>query len=328
MQRLGFWAARGLAGGTAPTITADSPPGGTVGVPYSYQFAATGSPTPTWAVTSGAIPAGLTLEASGLLHGTPTTVAAYAFVVTASNGVNPTAVSPTLNVNIAAASITVVQEVPLFNPTPPGTANPLVSGAGGVLPIAATVAGNQLVIAVVGAAGFPTVTSITDSAGNTWAAVKNQGPSNFVTTGIWQTTNAAPASITSVTINWTGAVTPAADFFELSGAVNAQDGTNGVNLAGTAASTGAVAPVASGDFILAAVGWDEVAGGTANPDTGGAFTIGAPDGTRFISVFSAGTTFIKLRTAWKTLSGVPAAQTYTTTLPAFNAGATAIGLIK
>jgi hypothetical protein len=49
---------------------------------------ATGSPTPTYAVTAGALPDGVTLDpATGAFGGTPTELGGYAFTVTASNGI-------------------------------------------------------------------------------------------------------------------------------------------------------------------------------------------------------------------------------------------------
>jgi sugar lactone lactonase YvrE len=58
---------------TGPVFTADTPPATTSGVAYSYTFTATGNPPPTFAVSSGSLPAGLALNAtSGLLAGTPT----------------------------------------------------------------------------------------------------------------------------------------------------------------------------------------------------------------------------------------------------------------
>lgn len=56
-------------------ITSKSPlPDGTVGVAYSFDFAASGGTPPyKWAGTG--LPAGLTLSPSGFLTGTPTEVA-------------------------------------------------------------------------------------------------------------------------------------------------------------------------------------------------------------------------------------------------------------
>jgi hypothetical protein len=71
---------------TVPTITTTTLADGTEGVAYSVTLAATGSPAPVYAVTSGSLPAGLTLSAAGVLSGTPTAAGASSFTVTATNG--------------------------------------------------------------------------------------------------------------------------------------------------------------------------------------------------------------------------------------------------
>jgi len=58
---------------------------GQLTVPYSLQFSATGG-SPTWTVSSGALPAGLTLSSTGLVSGTPTTAGDYSFKITATDG--------------------------------------------------------------------------------------------------------------------------------------------------------------------------------------------------------------------------------------------------
>ncbi len=89
--------------GTAPLFTAAIPPDGTVGVAYSYQFAASGTTPIAFTLNSGTIPAGLTLTSAGLLSGTPTTAATSLFTVLASNGVSPDRVSTEKTVIIAAS---------------------------------------------------------------------------------------------------------------------------------------------------------------------------------------------------------------------------------
>jgi hypothetical protein len=54
--------------------------------PYSMQFTASGASSASWTVSSGALPAGLTLSSTGLLSGTPTATGDFTFQVTASNG--------------------------------------------------------------------------------------------------------------------------------------------------------------------------------------------------------------------------------------------------
>ncbi|MEU9706211.1 putative Ig domain-containing protein [Streptomyces sp. NPDC047981] len=68
--------------------TADSPPPSAArGRSYSHTFAAVGTPPARYTVTSGSLPAGLTLDpATGVLRGIPTKAGTYTFVVTADNG--------------------------------------------------------------------------------------------------------------------------------------------------------------------------------------------------------------------------------------------------
>jgi hypothetical protein len=99
-----------IVGAVLPVLTADTPPGATVGTAYSYTFVASGPPAPTFTVTTGALPGGLTLNsATGVLSGTPT--GSGTFVVTATNFAG----------SIVTASITIVAAaVPVFTAhTPP-----------------------------------------------------------------------------------------------------------------------------------------------------------------------------------------------------------------
>jgi uncharacterized delta-60 repeat protein len=82
-----------LNGATAPTIVGPYPPSpARVGLPYSHTFIARGFPLPTFYVSTGSLPPGLTLDTtSGELSGTPTVAGTYAFTVVASNYVAPSA---------------------------------------------------------------------------------------------------------------------------------------------------------------------------------------------------------------------------------------------
>jgi large repetitive protein len=72
--------------GGGPAFTSAAAPGGTFGVAYSHTFAATGSPVPTFALASGVIPPGLTLNGTtGVLAGTPVEAATFTGVINASN---------------------------------------------------------------------------------------------------------------------------------------------------------------------------------------------------------------------------------------------------
>jgi alpha-tubulin suppressor-like RCC1 family protein len=74
--------------GGCPTITLSPStlPSGTAGTAYSQTITASGGTSPyTFAITSGSLPAGLTLSATGTLSGTPTTAGSYNFTVTATD---------------------------------------------------------------------------------------------------------------------------------------------------------------------------------------------------------------------------------------------------
>lgn len=88
---------------SAPVFIAAGPPDGIVGTAYSYTFIASGTPAPTFAVVTGALPGGLVLNATtGVLSGTPTTAALFGFNIRALNSVgNQVAFCP---INVTASS--------------------------------------------------------------------------------------------------------------------------------------------------------------------------------------------------------------------------------
>ena len=58
-------------------------------IAYSDGVSATGTPTPTYSVTSGALPTGISLDSNtGALSGTTTDTGAYSFTITATNAVS------------------------------------------------------------------------------------------------------------------------------------------------------------------------------------------------------------------------------------------------
>jgi hypothetical protein len=80
---------------------------GTVGTAYNQTFAASGGTSPySWSVTSGTLPAGLTLSTAGILSGTPTTVDNSSFTVQVTGGDNATK-SFSLTVNAGPKAIQV-----------------------------------------------------------------------------------------------------------------------------------------------------------------------------------------------------------------------------
>ena len=74
-----------------PEITTTSLPAGAVGVAYYQTLAAIDGTAPyTWSITSGSLPAGLTLDpAAGAITGTPTSVGASTFTVEVTDSSSP-----------------------------------------------------------------------------------------------------------------------------------------------------------------------------------------------------------------------------------------------
>ena len=71
-------------------ISSASLASGTQGAAYSQSLQATGgTPVYTWSVTSGALPAGVTLSPSGVLSGTPTAFGTFPFAVTVADAGSP-----------------------------------------------------------------------------------------------------------------------------------------------------------------------------------------------------------------------------------------------
>ena len=77
----------------ALSITTASPlPAGTIGTAYSQALSASGGTQPyIWSITTGALPAGLTLSSGGVISGTPTTVGTANFTVQVADSLMRTA---------------------------------------------------------------------------------------------------------------------------------------------------------------------------------------------------------------------------------------------
>lgn len=95
--------------GSVPTLVTTSLGSFVWHAAVDTTLVATGSPAGVWSVTSGSLPAGLTLESDGRLHGTPSTVGTFSATLTVTNvhgtdqhtysatvqGATPTAPTPT-----------------------------------------------------------------------------------------------------------------------------------------------------------------------------------------------------------------------------------------
>jgi hypothetical protein len=80
--------------------------GGIAGTPYSNQVSAAGYPTPSYSVTTGSLPNGVSLDANtGAITGTPTTGGNFQFTISADNGVGSPVSFGSMYIMIVAAPI-------------------------------------------------------------------------------------------------------------------------------------------------------------------------------------------------------------------------------
>jgi len=90
---------------SVPTFSQSSPPGGLVSLAYSYTMLANDDGEITYALLSGSLPTGLSLNSStGVLSGTPTTPGTYTFVIRATDDNGSTVDTSTLNATISETS--------------------------------------------------------------------------------------------------------------------------------------------------------------------------------------------------------------------------------
>lgn len=90
----------------ALSITATSLPAGKVGTPYSQTLKATGGTPPyTFSLSAGSLPPGISIAASGLLSGSPTSGGTYSFTILVTDSASATATEP-LTLVIGGLAIT------------------------------------------------------------------------------------------------------------------------------------------------------------------------------------------------------------------------------
>jgi hypothetical protein len=117
-------------------ISSTSLSSGVVGTPYSVNLAATGgTPAYTWSITSGSLPAGLSLAAgNGVIAGTPTASGASTFTVSVSDSSSPVQTqSATLSITVAGPTLTITSST--LAAATVGTAyTQTLAASGGTLP--------------------------------------------------------------------------------------------------------------------------------------------------------------------------------------------------
>ena len=220
---------------TAPPlkVTTTALAGGSIGVVYTNQtLQATGGITPyTWAVTTGSLPSGLSLNAStGVISGTPTGtfVGTDSFTVTVTDSETPTGAKATANlsITISVAALTVTTT---SSSLPVGVVSSVYPGAtlqatGGIAPYAWAVttgslpAGLTLNAATGAISGTPTASgttnftvTVTDSETPT-AKTATANLSIVVNPALTVTTNSLAAGVIGTSYSQTlaaaGGITP------------------------------------------------------------------------------------------------------------------------
>ena len=126
----------------APGIGTTSLAGGEVGVAYSQTIAASSGTAPyTFGIASGSLPAGVTLNTSGTLSGTPTASGNFSFAVQVKDANNATA---TQSYTIAIASAPGIGTASLVNGEVGVAYSQTIGASGGTAPYTFAVAAGSL----------------------------------------------------------------------------------------------------------------------------------------------------------------------------------------
>ncbi|WP_019464571.1 beta strand repeat-containing protein, partial [Dyella japonica] len=163
-----------------PTITTVTVPNGTVGISYSTALNASHGNAPyTFSLASGSLPPGLSINAAGVISGTPTAGGAYTFTVKVADAASSTATQTYAGVTMAAPVIT-LSPATLPGATQGSSFNASIAASGGSNPYTYAVTSGLLPAGVLlnastGAlSGTPTVfgnfnftITATDSSGGT-----------------------------------------------------------------------------------------------------------------------------------------------------------------
>ncbi|GAB3385469.1 hypothetical protein GCM10027432_18220 [Lysobacter fragariae] len=262
----------------APTVSLAPAAGplvdGTIGTAYSQTFTASGGSAPySYALTAGALPAGLTLSATGVLSGTPTEFGAFSFSVTATD--SSTGSGPYTTTN--AYTLTIADLVPVANAVSAtlaygSSANPITLNITGGTPSSVAIASapaNGTAIAsgtsitYTPSAGFAGADSFTYTATN---ASGTSAPATVSITVSAPTVVVAPATLPDGTsgVAYSEAITASGGAAPYSFAVTAGALPAGLSLASDGTLSGT--PTAGGTFNFTVTATDSSSG--AGPFTG------------------------------------------------------------
>lgn len=204
----------------APIITTTALPGLTVGVFISQALAADGTNPKSFSVTSGTLPAGLTLNVNGVLSGAPLTAGSYTFTVTCSNSagtdtqvytgtIAATLTAPVITTTLLNAMTQNAAFTQVLNYT--GSTVTSVSVVTGALPSGMTLVVNAGVITLAGtptaAGAFAFTAQATNTIGSDTQAYSGTVAPISVSTEVSVFSNTVPAVLTTFedasTDSWT-----------------------------------------------------------------------------------------------------------------------------
>jgi len=324
----------------APTVSlgASSLTNATVGAAYSASLpTATGGTAPySYAVTSGALPAGVTLSAAGALSGAPTAAGSFNFTVTAtdsSTGTGPftgsqayslTVGAPTISLpatSLTSATVGAAYSTTL-NAATGGTAPYSYAVTSGALPAGVTLSAAGALSGTPTAAGsFNFTVTATDSSTGTGAPFTGSRAYSLtvgaatVSLPATSLTNATVGAAYSATLNAATGGTAPYSYAVTAGALPA-----GVTLSAAGALSGA--PTAAGSFNFTVTATDSSTG-TGAPFTGSraySLTVGAATISLPATSLTAGSSGTAYSATLNAATGGTAPYSYAVTAGALPAG--------
>jgi Putative Ig domain len=194
---------------TPVTITTTSIPSGQVGTAYSTALAASGGTTPySWSISSGSLPAGLTLSTASTISGTPTASGSFTFTVKVTDSTTPTAQTATQSLTLTISSAaTTLQITTLSLPNGvQGTAyTTTLAATGGTTPYSWSISSGSLPAGLTLAAPTGVISGTPTATGTSSFTVKvtdSTTPTAQTATANFSLT-VSSSSGSSVLLNWT-----------------------------------------------------------------------------------------------------------------------------
>ncbi len=187
-------------------VATSSLPNGTVGTAYSQTLASSGGTAPyTWTVSSGSLPAGLSLSSGGVISGTPTTGGSSSFTVQVTD-TNSNTATGNLSITITASPLAIVT-ASMANVAQNVVVKRWLLASGGSLPYTWTIDSGSLP-AGLALATDGTVSGTPTATGASSVTVRVTDASSATTTASLSITSvSAPFSPSSPTTDGNGVIT-------------------------------------------------------------------------------------------------------------------------